>query len=152
MTRVKDKQPKNKKITLKLRYRDEVCRHCGKTFRAGFACEGYMDWNIIGYSSVGIGDRKERHGHFCNVCMEDFIYRFIGEPSILDHDRAPSKLYGSGSLSNKRPRTVGMMIKGDYVKYDKKKFEKATRAFVKQIKKTESWNIVDYEKFGGYKR
>ena len=140
---------RNRKITLKLRYRDEKCRHCGKTFRAGLACEGYLDWNVVGYSGIGIGDRNERHGFFCNNCMEEFIYRFMGEPSIFDHSRAPSKYYNFKSLEQKHPRAAGMMIKGKPKKWNKKKFMIETRRFAKWVKKNEPWNIVDYYKFGG---
>jgi len=140
---------KNAKITLKLKYRDEKCRHCGKKFRAGKACEGYLDWNIVGYSSVGLGDKDGRHGFFCNICMEEFIYRFMGEPSILDHDRAPTKLYNALPVNGKNPKVNCMMIKGKIAKWNKERFIKETRRFTKWVKKNEPWNIVDYYKFGG---
>jgi len=149
----KETQPKNKNIILKLKYRDEVCRHCGDTFRAGEACEGYMDWNVIGYSSVGLVNRKGRHGFFCNVCMEEFVYRFMGESSLFDHERAPSKMYSLRDFrADRKSRVSGMMIKGAYKKYNKKKFEKEVKRFVKWVKKNEPWNTVNYEKFSGYKK
>lgn len=147
MVKKKEQQPKNKKITLKLKYRDEKCRHCGDTFRAGLACEGYMDFNIVGYSGLGV----ERHGYFCNICMEEFVYRFMGESSILDFDRAPTKMYKMPD-GGKKSRVNGMIIKGKYFKYDKKKFERATKKFVKWVKENEPWNVVDYEEYGGYKK
>lgn len=140
---------RNRKVTLKLKYRDETCKHCGKTFRAGFACDGYLDWNVVGYSGIGIGDRNERHGYFCNTCMEKFIYRFMGESSIFDHDRAPTKYYRFESMEQKHPRVEGMMIKGKPTKWNKEKFMAETRRFAKWVKKNEPWNIVDYYKFGG---
>ena len=144
------KQPKNQKIILKLKYRDEKCGHCGKKFRAGERCEGYMDFNIIGYAGVGV----PRHGYFCHWCMEEFIYNFIGHSSLLDHDRAPSKTYTWNKNSFKKgfsSRASGMMIKGDYKKYNKGIFEKEVKRFVKWVKKNEPWNTVDYAKFSGYK-
>ena len=140
---------RNRKITLKLKYRDEKCRHCGKTFRAGEACEGYLDWHVVGYSGIGISDNRKRHGYFCNMCMEKFIYRFMGEPSLLDHDRAPSKFYNFKSFEQKHPRVEGMTIKGKMVKWNKDRFMRETRRFSKWVKKNEPWNIVDYYKFGG---
>jgi len=140
----KTSKPKDKKITLKLTYRDEICSHCKKQFRAGESCDGYMDYNIIGFSGVGVG----RHGYFCNACMEEFIYRFIGESSLLDFNRAPHKYYPFLGKSRK-PKPVGMMIKGKYLKYNKKIFEAEVNRFVKWVKKNEPWNIVDYKEFSG---
>jgi len=143
---------KNSKITLKLKYRDEKCKHCGKKFRAGYACEGYLDWHVVGYSGIGIGEKGGRHGYFCNRCMEEFVYRFMGEPSIFDHMRAPSKFYDIKGLRQKRAKPSGMSIKGKHMKYNKEKFMKETRRFAKWIRKNEPWNIVDYYKFGGARR
>lgn len=145
----KEGNPKDKKITLKLKYRDETCQHCKKTFRAGERCEGYMDFNIIGYSGVGVN----RHGYFCNHCMEVFIYRFMGESSLLDFNRCPYKLYSMLSIDKKKQRPSGMTIKNKhYDKYDKIKFEKEVKKFITWVKKNEPWNIVDYAKFSGLRK
>ena len=129
-------------------YRDELCAHCGKKFRAGRATDGYMDFNLIGYHSVGL----DRHKYFCGNCMNEFLYKFMGEPSILDHDKAPTALY-TWTKGDFPKRPDNMMINGKYIKhYNRKKLEIAVRKFAKKIKKEEPWNTVDYFKYAGLKK
>lgn len=146
------KKPKNVQVTINLQYRDETCQHCKKKFRAGDKCDGYMDFRIIGFSGVD----QTRHGYFCNQCMEEFVYRFMGYSSLLDFNRCPYKTYSWDIVRdphmNKNKKPSGMGIKGKHMKYNKKVFEREIKKFMRWVKKNEPWNIVDYADFSGFIR
>lgn len=144
------KQPRNKRIILRMDYRDELCSHCKKKFRVGQSCDGYVDFQLMGYQPVGL----KRHGYFCSRCMDEFLYKFMGEPSLLDHDKAPTALYSWNGKNNGFPKRADhMMINGRMTKhYNKKKLEIAVRKFAKKMNKEEPWNMVDYFVYAGLKK
>lgn len=142
------RKPKKQKIKLDLTFRDEICRSCGKKFRAGFAAEGYAEILFIGYHHAGM----KRRQLVCPRCVGTLL-KVIGEAPVDILMIAPSKIYSWDDTKDGFPkRASNMKIDGKIVKYNRKKLEAAVKKFSKKMKKLEPYSNIDYYKLSGLKR
>lgn len=141
------RRPTKQKITLNLKFRDEICMVCKKKFRAGFAAEGYAEVLFIGYHHAGM----KRRNMICANCVH-VLLKLVGEPSMDILLKAPQMTYKADDLQKFPKRATGMSWDGNHYKYNRKKLEIAVKKFSKKMKKLEPYSNIDYYKLSGLKR